>query len=44
MIYDGGGRITDGMSKRDLIKRLGWEDQVALSNGRATNVQFGRTN
>lgn len=42
MAYDKGFRVTDGMSKRDLIRRLGWEDQVALSKGIATNVRIGR--
>jgi hypothetical protein len=42
MLYDKGWRVTDGMSKYDLIKRLGWEDQMALSKGRVTNVQHGR--
>lgn len=42
MLYDAGGRISDGFSKHDLIKRLGWEDQLALSEGIAQNVRFGR--
>lgn len=42
MVYDAGGRMTDGFSRHDLIKRLGWEDQNALSKGIVTNVQFGR--
>lgn len=42
MIYDKGGRMTDGYSRHDLIKRLGWEDQNALSKGIVTNVQLGR--
>lgn len=42
MIYDKGGRITDGFSKRDLIRRLGWEDQVAQSKGIVTNLKIGR--
>lgn len=41
-IYDAGGRISDGYSRHELIKRLGWEDQIALSKGIVTNVQFGR--
>jgi hypothetical protein len=44
MAYNKGWRMTDGMSRRDLIKRLGWEDQVALSNGIATNLVLGRNN
>jgi hypothetical protein len=44
MIYAKGGRITDGYSRHDLIKRLGWEDQIAMSHGVASNVQFGRNN
>ncbi len=44
MAYDKGWRISDGMSRHDLIKRLGWEDQLALSNGIATNVVIGRNN
>lgn len=42
MAYDKGWRITDGLSRRDLIKRLGWEDQIALSKGTVQNVEFGR--
>jgi hypothetical protein len=42
MIYDKGGRMTDGYSRHDLIKRLGWEDQIALSRGITTNVLYGR--
>ena len=44
MAYDKGWRISDGMSRHDLIKRLGWEDQTALSNGIATNIVLGRNN
>ena len=44
MAYESGMRVTDGLSRRDLIKRLGWEDQTALSNGIATNVVIGRNN
>lgn len=44
MAYDAGGRISDGFSRHDLIKRLGWEDQLAASNGIATNVVIGRNN
>jgi hypothetical protein len=42
MLYDKGNRQTDGNSKRELIRRLGWEDQVALSKGVVTNVRMGR--
>lgn len=42
MAYDSGMRVTDGLSRHDLIKRLGWEDQLALADGIASNVQFGR--
>lgn len=42
MIYAKGGRMSDGYSRHDLIKRLGWEDQNALSKGIVTNVRFGR--
>lgn len=42
MAYDKGMRIGDGLSKHDLIRRLGWEDQIALSKGYATNVRFER--
>ena len=44
MAYDKGWRISDGMSRHDLIKRLGWEDQTALSDGIATNIVLGRNN
>lgn len=44
MAYDKGWRISDGMSRHDLIKRLGWEDQLALSGGIATNIVLGRNN
>jgi hypothetical protein len=40
MIYAAGGRITDGYSRHELIQRLGWEDQNALSNGIPTNVRI----
>jgi hypothetical protein len=42
MVYDAGGRMSDGYSRHDLIKRLGWEDQIALSKGIVTNVRYGR--
>lgn len=40
--YDAGIARGDGMTRRELIRRLGWEDQHALSKGYATNVRFGR--
>lgn len=41
MAYDKGiMRPTDGGTKRELIRRLGWEDQVALSKGNATNLRM----
>lgn len=42
MIYAKGGRISDGFSKHELIRRLGWEDQIAVSEGIVTNIRFGR--
>lgn len=42
MIYAKGGRISNGFSRHELIRRLGWEDQNALANGRVQNVLFGR--
>lgn len=42
MAYDKGMRISDGLSRHDLIKRLGWEDQLALSRGTVQNVEFGK--
>lgn len=42
MAHKGGMRHTDGLSRHDLIKRLGWEDQLALSDGIAQNLRFGR--
>lgn len=42
MCYDKGGRWANGDTKHELIRRLGWEDQVALSKGIATNVRYGR--
>jgi hypothetical protein len=44
MAYDKGGRMTDGLSRHELIRRLGWEDQVAQSNGIVQNLSYGRTN
>jgi hypothetical protein len=43
MIYDMGGRMSDGYSRHELIKRLGWEDQNPLSDGIVTNLTYGRT-
>lgn len=40
MAYDKGWRVSDGLSKKDFIRRLGWEDQIALSKGYATNLRF----
>jgi hypothetical protein len=40
MLYASGGRISDGFSKYELIKRLGWEDQMALSKKIVTNTTF----
>lgn len=40
MAYDKGWRITDGLNRHDLIKRLGWEDQLALAKGNVTNVTY----
>lgn len=42
MVYDAGGRMTDGYARHDVIKRSTWEDQNALSKGIVTNVQLGR--
>jgi len=44
MIYDAGGRMSDGFSRHDVIKRLGWEDQIAQSKGIVTNIAYGRNN
>ena len=40
MAYDHGMRITDGLGRRDLIRRLTWEDQTAQSKGIVTNIQL----
>lgn len=40
MAYDHGMRITDGLSRHELIRRLGWEDQISLSKGIATNLRL----
>lgn len=37
-VYDAGMRMTDGLAKNDVIKRLSWEDQLAQSRGLATNL------
>lgn len=42
MIYAADGRMSDGFSKHDLIKRLGWEDQMAQSKGVVQNIRIGR--
>lgn len=31
-----------GDTRHELIRRLGWEDQVALSRGLVTNITYGR--
>lgn len=40
LIYDKGGRMTDGFARHDPIKRVTWEDQIALSKGIVTNVRL----
>lgn len=40
MAYAKGMRISDGLSRHDLIRRLGWEDQNSLSKGIVTNVRM----
>lgn len=40
--YDSGIARGDGMTRHELIRRLGWEDQIALSKGFPTNVSIGR--
>ena len=42
MLYDAGGRQSDGFSKHELIRRLGWEDEIALSNKIVTNIAIDR--
>lgn len=42
MAYSNGMRLTDGDSRRELIKRLTREDQVAMSRGIITNPKIGR--
>lgn len=39
-IYDAGGRMTDGFARHDVIKRVTWEDQIALSKGIVTNIRL----
>lgn len=40
LIYDKGGRMTDGFARHDVIKRVSWEDQIAVSKGIVTNVRL----
>jgi len=40
--YSNGMRLSDGDSRRELIKRLTREDQVAMSRGIITNPKIGR--
>jgi hypothetical protein len=40
MFYDKGARTTDGFGRRELIKRLTWEDQNAQAKGIVTNVRL----
>jgi hypothetical protein len=42
--YDNGIARGDGMTRRELIRRLGWEDQSALANGIVQNIRVGRNN
>lgn len=42
MHYDRGHRNSNGIGNRAIIKRLSWEDQIAMSKGIVTNVRFGR--
>lgn len=42
MLYAKGGRMTDGFSRHELIRRLGWEDQIAQSRGIVQNLEYGR--
>jgi hypothetical protein len=42
MAYDAGMRNTGDESRVDFIKRIGWEDQIALSKGIVTNIRLGR--
>jgi hypothetical protein len=41
-MYSKGWRLSDGDSRRELIRRLSREDQVAISNGVVTNLRIGR--
>jgi hypothetical protein len=40
MFYNKGARNSDGFGRRELITRLTWEDQIAMSKGIVTNVQL----
>lgn len=40
MHYDKGHRNSNGIGNREIIKRLSWEDQIAMSKGIVTNVQL----
>lgn len=40
MHYDNGHRNSNGIGNREIIKRLSWEDQIAMSKGIVTNVQL----
>lgn len=44
MLYAKGWRMSGDESKFDLIKRLSWEDQKAMSEGIVTNIRLGRNN
>ena len=44
MVYDAGGRMTDGFARHDIIVRSSWEDQNALAKGIVTNVHLRRGN
>jgi hypothetical protein len=39
MVYDKGGRMSDGFARHDVIKRANWEDQIAMSKGIVTNIR-----
>jgi hypothetical protein len=40
MFYDKGARTTNGFDRRELIKRLTWEDEIAQSKGIVTNARL----
>lgn len=42
MAYDKGIRTTDGFTRRELIRRLNWDDQNAQAVGRVQNILLGR--